>query len=120
MIKEHDLKVYKVIYTGYDKPYINYFSVELATCEREAVRQSFFRAFPGSYYEDNKGHVFTNDHDCIMVPTDNVIYHKDAYFIAEPVREAPAGFSFAGKTDFIKKLQDHIDFLFNQLNEDEQ
>lgn len=115
----NDLKVYKVVYTGYDKPYINYYSVELATSERDAVRQSYFRAFPGSYYEDNKGNVFTNDHDHIMGIEDNCIFHKDAYFIAEPVREAPAGFSFAGKTDFITRLQGHIDILFNQLNEEE-
>ena len=113
----NEQKVYKVIYTGYDKPYINYYSVELATSEREAVKQSYFRAYPNEYYEDNKGNVYNNEHECIMSSTENSLFHKDAYFIAEPVKEAPAGFSFSGKTDLLVKLQTNIDILFNQLNE---
>jgi hypothetical protein len=54
-----------------------------------------------------------------MSNTEISLYHKDAYFIAEPVREAPTGFSFSGKTDLLVKLQTNIDILFNQLNEPE-
>jgi hypothetical protein len=115
----NEQKVYKVLYTGFDKPYVNYFSVELATSEREAVKQSYFRAYPNEYYEDNKGNVYNNDHECIMSNTEISLYHKDAYFIAEPIKEAPAGFSFSGKTDLLVKLQTNIDILFNQLNESE-
>jgi hypothetical protein len=111
--------LYKVIYTGSVERYKNRFSIELATDERDAVRQSYARVHDLDYFPQDDGTVLDCDGNIIMDQDDETIYYDGGYYIAERLEQDSDDLDQVMNLDGEKEreivpiLQDALNILFN-------
>ena len=111
--------LYKVIYTGSVERYKNRFSIELATDERDAVRQSYARVHDLDYFPQDDGTVLDCDGNIIMDQDDETIYYDGGYYIAEKLEQDSDDLDQVMNLDGEKEreiapiLQDALNILFN-------
>jgi hypothetical protein len=111
--------LYKVIYTGSVERYKNRFSIELATDERDAVRQSYARVHDLDYFPQDDGTVLDCDGNIIMDQDDESIYYDGGYYIAERLEQDSDDLDQVMNLDGEKEreivpiLQDALNILFN-------
>ncbi len=111
--------LYKVIYTGSVERYKNRFSIELATDEREAVRESYARVHDSDYFPQDDGTVLDCDGNIIMDQDDDTIYYDGGYYIAERLEQDSDDLDQVMNLDGEKEreiapiLQDALNILFN-------
>lgn len=111
--------LFKVVYTGSVERYKNRFSIELATSEREAVRQSYARVHDLDYFPQDDGTVLDCDGNIIMDQDDESIYYDGGYYIAERLEQDSDDLDQVMNLDGEKEreivpiLQDALNILFN-------
>jgi hypothetical protein len=111
--------LYKVIYTGLVERYKNEFSIELATSERDAVRQSYARVHDLDYFPQDDGTVLDCDGNIIQDKTEDTIYFDGGYYIAAKIVDASDDLDQALNLEGEKAreiaplFQDALNILFN-------
>jgi hypothetical protein len=111
--------LYKVIYTGSVERYKNKFSIELATSERDAVRQSYARVHDRDYFPQDDGTVLDCDGNIIQNKTEDTIHYDGGYYIAFEIQYEDDDLNQALNLDGEKEreiapiLQDALNILFN-------
>jgi hypothetical protein len=111
--------LYKVIYTGSVERYKNRFSIELATDEREAVRQSYARVHDLDYFPQDDGTVLDCDGNIIQNKTEDTIYYDGGYYIAFEIQyenddlDQVMNLDGEKEREIVPILQDALNILFN-------
>ncbi len=118
-MNEAKKSLYKVVYTGSVERYKNKFSIELATSEREAVRQSYARVHDLDYFPQDDGTVLDCDGNIIQNKTEDTIQYDGGYYIAFEIEHEEDDLNQALNLDGEKEreivpiLQDALNILFN-------
>jgi hypothetical protein len=111
--------LFKVVYTGSVERYKNRFSIELATDERDAVRQSYARVHDLDYFPQDDGTVLDCDDNIIMDQDDNTIYYDGGFYVAERLEQDSDDLNQAMNLDAEKGremeelFKDALNVLFN-------
>jgi|688.fasta_scaffold926500_2 hypothetical protein len=111
--------LFKVVYTGSVERYKNRFSIELATSEREAVRQSYARVHDLDYFPQDDGTVLDCDGNIIQNKTEDTIYYDGGYYIAFEIQyenddlDQVMNLDGEKEREIVPILQDALNILFN-------
>ena len=111
--------LFKVVYTGSVERYKNRFSIELATDEREAVRQSYARVHDLDYFPQDDGTVLDCDGNIIQNKTEDTIYYDGGYYIAFEIQyenddlDQVMNLDGEKEREIVPILQDALNILFN-------
>jgi hypothetical protein len=111
--------LYKVVYTGSVERYARKFSIELATSEREAVRQSYARVHDLDYFPQDDGTVLDCDGNIIQNKTEDTIYYDGGYYIGFEIEyeddDLNQALNLEGEKgrEIAPILQDALNILFN-------
>jgi hypothetical protein len=118
-MQEQKKSLFKVIYTGSVERYKNDFSIELATDERDATRQSYARVHEQDYFPQDDGTVKDCDGNIIQDLTEDTIYFENGYYIAEKLQQDTDDLNQAMNLDDDKAREieplmiDALNILFN-------
>jgi hypothetical protein len=118
-MNEAKKSLYKVVYTGSVERYKNKFSIELATSERDAVRQSYARVHDLDYFPQDDGTVLDCDGNIIQNKTEDTIYYDGGYYIAFEIQyeddDLNQALNLEGEKEreIVPILQDALNILFN-------
>jgi hypothetical protein len=118
-MQEQKKSLFKVIYTGTIERYKNAFSIELATDERDATRQSYARIHERDYFPQDDGTVKDCDGNIIQDIGEDTIYFENGYYIAEKLQQDTDDLNQAMNLDDDKAREieplmiDALNILFN-------